>query len=196
MIFVRSHIHSFIHSHTHTHTHSNEYRSHVCWHVYGLLHRSSNNYTEAIKAYKQALRIDNDNLQILRDMGLLQIHMRDLMGFRDTRLQILTLRPNHKIHWLSYALALHVCNDFNAAVGVIDSYMDTLGGGDVDSPPVSGGKDSSKNSIAALQYKYENSELALYKNTILSHTTATTVTATTMLAYQSTDTTINQYRIA
>jgi hypothetical protein len=135
-------------------------------------------------------------------MGLLQIHMRDLVGFRDTRLQILTLRPSHKIHWLSYALALHVCNDFNAAVGVIDSYMDTLGGGDVDSPPppplttVAGTKDSSKDLIATLQCKYENSELALYKNTILSETTATTMTATTMLAYQSTDTTINQYRIA
>jgi peptide alpha-N-acetyltransferase len=108
-------------------------------------------------------------------MGLLQIQMRDLMGFRDTRLQILTLRPNHKIHWLSYALALHVCNDPNAAVGVIDSYMDTLGGGDVDSPTP---PHSSKNSIAALQCKYENSELALYKNTILSETTATTMTAT------------------
>jgi hypothetical protein len=32
--------------------------------------------------------------------------------------------------------------------------------------------------IATLQCKYENSELALYKNTILSETTATTVTAT------------------
>ena len=30
-------------------------RSHVCWHVYGLIHRSERNYNEAIKAYKQAL---------------------------------------------------------------------------------------------------------------------------------------------
>ena len=162
-----------------THTLQKTFRSHVCWHVYGLLHRSSNNYAEAIKAYKQALRIDVDNLQILRDMGLLQIHMRDLVGFRDTRLRILTLRPNHKIHWLSYALALHVCNDHNAAVGVLDSYMDTLGDADNNGPPPppTTGKDY-KNSIAALQYKYENSELALYKNTILSETTASTITST------------------
>lgn len=115
-------------------------------------------------------------------MGLLQIQMRDLVGFRDTRLRILTLRPNHKIHWLSYALALHVCNDHNAAVGVLDSYMDTLGDADNGPPPpttttTTSGKDN-KNSIAALQYKYENSELALYKNTILSETTASTITAT------------------
>lgn len=143
-------------------------RSHVCWHVYGLLHRSSHNYAEAIKAYKQALRIDNDNLQILRDMGLLQIQMRDLTGFRDTRLRILTLRPNQKLHWLTYAMALHVGGDPNAAVGVLDSYMNTLGN---EGPPSS----SNNTSIAALQNNFENSELALYKNMILSETTSTNI---------------------
>jgi tetratricopeptide (TPR) repeat protein len=33
-------------------------RSHVCWHVFGLMHRSDRNYPEAIKSYLQALRID------------------------------------------------------------------------------------------------------------------------------------------
>jgi Tetratricopeptide repeat len=41
-------------------------RSHVCWHVYGLLHRSDHDYNEAIKAYKQALKVEPQNLQILR----------------------------------------------------------------------------------------------------------------------------------
>lgn len=34
---------------------------------------SDNDYFQAIKSYKQALRIDNDNLQILRDLSLLQV---------------------------------------------------------------------------------------------------------------------------
>jgi len=33
-------------------------RSHVCWHVYGLIHRSDSNYAEAAKCYRNALRID------------------------------------------------------------------------------------------------------------------------------------------
>ena len=33
-------------------------RSHVCWHVFGLMHRSDRNYPEAIKSYLNALRID------------------------------------------------------------------------------------------------------------------------------------------
>jgi len=35
-------------------------RSHVCWHVYGLIHRAEANYAEAVKCYKNALRIDPD----------------------------------------------------------------------------------------------------------------------------------------
>lgn len=38
-----------------------------------MLWRADNNYDEAIKCYKNALRIDKDNLQILRDLALLQV---------------------------------------------------------------------------------------------------------------------------
>ena len=50
-------------------------RSHVCWHVYGLVHRSDNNYKEASKCYLNALRIDADNQNILRDLSWLQIQV-------------------------------------------------------------------------------------------------------------------------
>jgi hypothetical protein len=36
------------------------------------------NYGEAIKCYLNALRIDEDNLQILRDLSLLQIQVRQV----------------------------------------------------------------------------------------------------------------------
>lgn len=60
----------------------NDLRSHVCWHVFGLLQRSDKKYDEAIKCYRNALKWDKDNVQILRDLSLLQIQMRDLEGFR------------------------------------------------------------------------------------------------------------------
>lgn len=126
-------------------------RSHVCWHVYGLLHRSDRSYNEAIKAYKQALRIDTDNLQILRDLSLLQIQMRDVPGFGVTRHTILNLKPNQKINWFSFALAKHLDGDLRGAVNVIDIYIDTL---EKDSPELKRG--------------FESSELALYRNNILA----------------------------
>jgi len=125
--------------------------SHECLHVYGFLYISDRDYNEAIKAYKQALRIDEENLQILRDMSLLQIQMRDLPGFVATRLRILTLRPNNKVHWLSYALAMHVNGDPGGAARTIDSYLDSLG----------------ENSEERRK-GFESSELAMYRNRVLA----------------------------
>lgn len=126
-------------------------RSHVCWHVFGLLHRSDRNYNEAIKAYKQALRIDSDNLQILRDLSLLQIQMRDLSGFLVTRHTILKLKPNNKIHWLAFALGKHLTDDREGAIEIIDIYLSTL---DSENAP-------------ELKRGFESSELAMYRNMIM-----------------------------
>ena len=49
-------------------------QSHVCWHVYGLLYRSDREYLQAIKCYRGALRKEPENVQILRDLSLLQVH--------------------------------------------------------------------------------------------------------------------------
>lgn len=38
-----------------------------------LLYRSDSNYPEAIKCYLNALRIDKENQQILRDLAMLQV---------------------------------------------------------------------------------------------------------------------------
>ena len=38
-----------------------------------LLHRADRNYAEAIKCYLNAMRLDKDNYQIMRDLALLQV---------------------------------------------------------------------------------------------------------------------------
>lgn len=53
----------------------------VGWHVYGLLYRSDKNYEEAVKCYKNALKYDRDNVQVLRDYAVLQVQMRDYEHF-------------------------------------------------------------------------------------------------------------------
>lgn len=40
-----------------------------------LLYRGDRNYTEAIKCYKNALRLDKENFQIMRDLALLQVSL-------------------------------------------------------------------------------------------------------------------------
>ncbi|KAJ7951835.1 N-alpha-acetyltransferase 16, NatA auxiliary subunit [Quillaja saponaria] len=104
----------------------NDLRSHVCWHVYGLLYRSDREYREAIKCYRNALKIDPDNIEILRDLSLLQAQMRDLTGFVDTRQQLLTLKPNHRTNWIGFAVAHHLNSNASKAVEILEAYEGTL----------------------------------------------------------------------
>ncbi|XP_029397443.1 N-alpha-acetyltransferase 16, NatA auxiliary subunit isoform X2 [Mus pahari] len=123
-------------------------RSHVCWHVYGLLQRSDKKYDEAIKCYRNALKLDKDNLQILRDLSLLQIQMRDLEGYRETRYQLLQLRPTQRASWIGYAIAYHLLKDYDTALKLLEEFRQTQ-----QVPP---------NKIA-----YEYSELLLYQNQVM-----------------------------
>ncbi|KAL5758076.1 hypothetical protein ACOSP7_020687 [Xanthoceras sorbifolium] len=104
----------------------NDLKSHVCWHVYGLLYRSDREYREAIKCYRNALRIDPDNIEILRDLSLLQAQMRDLSGFVETRQQLLTLKPNHRMNWIGFAVAHHLNSHGSKAVEILEAYEGTL----------------------------------------------------------------------
>ena len=60
----------------------NDLRSHVCWHVYGLVHRTNKMYDEAVKCYRNALKWDKENIQIYRDLSIVQLQMREIEGFR------------------------------------------------------------------------------------------------------------------
>lgn len=103
----------------------NDLKSHVCWHVYGLLQRSDRKYDEAIKCYRNALKCDPDNLQILRDLSLLQIHIRDLEGYKDTRYQLLQLRPTQRASWIGYAMAYHLLANFDIANNILEEFCKT-----------------------------------------------------------------------
>uniref|UniRef100_A0A4W5RJQ5 N-alpha-acetyltransferase 15, NatA auxiliary subunit a n=1 Tax=Hucho hucho TaxID=62062 RepID=A0A4W5RJQ5_9TELE len=116
------------------------------WHVYGLLQRSDKKYDEAIKCYRNALKWDKDNLQILRDLSLLQIQMRDLEGYRETRYQLLQLRPAQRASWIGYAVAYHLLEDFEMAAKIVEEFRKTQQVNKVD---------------------YEYSELLLYQNQVL-----------------------------
>lgn len=126
---------------------NSDVRSHVCWHVYGLLYRQDRNYFDASKCYINALRRDVDNIQILRDLSLLQIHRRDLHGFCETRKKLLQLKSPNKINWIGYAIAEHLCKNYRVTLIVLDSYE--------------------KNAKDDQTSPYDRSETLMYKATVL-----------------------------
>ncbi|PBP22556.1 tetratricopeptide [Diplocarpon rosae] len=124
-------------------------RSHVCWHVYGLLYRAAKNFEEAIKAYKFALRLEPDSQQIQRDLALLQVQMRDYEGYVTSRRAMLQARSTLRQSWTALAVALHLNGELAEAERVLTAYEDTL-----KNPP--------------LKTDFENSEAVMYKNSLIA----------------------------
>ncbi|EGW07011.1 NMDA receptor-regulated protein 1 [Cricetulus griseus] len=112
------------------------------------MERSDKKYDEAIKCYRNALKWDKDNLQILRDLSLLQIQMRDLEGYRETRYQLLQLRPAQRASWIGYAIAYHLLEDYEMAAKILEEFRKT--------------QQTSPDKV-----DYEYSELLLYQNQVL-----------------------------
>lgn len=129
--------------------------SHVCWHVYGLFHRSEKKYEEAIKAYRNALARDKDNMQILRDLSLLQIQMRDLEGYKDTRYSLLALRPTQRASWIGYAMAYHLLGQYDTALRILAEFIRSQT------------EAKKANSFQPPAMDFEHSELLLYQNMVL-----------------------------
>ena len=104
----------------------NDVGSHVCWHVYGLLHRIDRNYKEAIKCYRQALKIDEGNLQILRDLSYMQIQIREIDEFVSTRNEILKQRPAARVNWMSIVVAQHYAGEHARALETMARFESTV----------------------------------------------------------------------
>ncbi|TPX11528.1 uncharacterized protein E0L32_007739 [Thyridium curvatum] len=126
-------------------------RSHICWHVYGLLYRTHKNFEEAIKAYKFALRLEPESPQIQRDLAILQIQMRDYQGYVQSRHAMLQAKPQLRQSWTGLAIAHHLAGELQEAENILTTYQDTL-----------------KN--APSKTDLENSEAVMYRNMIIAET--------------------------
>lgn len=126
-------------------------KSHVCWHVYGLLWRSKKNFEEAIKAYKFALRLDPESAQIQRDLAMLQIQIRDYQGYIVSRRGMVTARPHIRQNWTALAVAQHLAGNLAEAEKVLTTYEESL-----------------ESKAPLPKTDYENSEAIMYKNSIIA----------------------------
>lgn len=83
-------------------------------------------YGQAIKCYLNALRIDPENVQILRDLSLLQMQMRDTPGYEETRRKILVMQSAQRINWISYSVGAYLNGHVQSALSILDTYQSTL----------------------------------------------------------------------
>jgi len=118
------------------------------------VHKSDRNYVEAIKCFKNAIRIDGpqspNSTMILRDLSQMQLQVRDFKGFLDSRMKFLNADRNiqYPSAWVSVALAHHLLENYEQAAKVLQQLRQARSG-------VEGGP------IPILPY--ELSELYLYE---------------------------------
>ncbi|KAG6001252.1 hypothetical protein E4U21_004539 [Claviceps maximensis] len=124
-------------------------KSHICWHVYGLLYRSCKNFEEAIKAYKFALKLEPDSAQIQRDLATLQIQMRDHDGYTQSRNAMLLGRSQIRQNWNALAIAHHLSGHPAEAESVLTTFEGTL-------------------KTTPSRYDTEHSEAVMYKNQLIA----------------------------
>lgn len=55
-----------------------------------------------------------------------QIHVRDISGFVDTREQMLHEKPNSRANWIALAMGHFLAREYEPALKVLTSYMQTL----------------------------------------------------------------------
>ncbi|TKR77240.1 hypothetical protein L596_018250 [Steinernema carpocapsae] len=125
-------------------------KSLLCWYVYALILRAARQYDEAMKAYKAALMMDPENIQILRDLSLLQVQLRDYEGYHDTMQTLMMLRPTDVMGWISYAIASHLLGNHELALKILQTYVDFMSANPWDA-----------------KFDYKHSELLMYQVMIL-----------------------------
>lgn len=57
---------------------------------------------------------------------ILQIQMRDISGFVDTRYRLLQLRSNNRNNWIAFAIAHHLDGNHELCVQILSAYESTL----------------------------------------------------------------------
>ena len=58
-------------------------------------------------------------------MSLLQVQTRDLEGYRDTKYQLLQLRPTQRVSWIGYAMAYHLLKNYEMAINILEEFCKT-----------------------------------------------------------------------
>ncbi len=101
---------------------ANDPTSHVCWHIKGLYYKSYNEFSEAIECYNSALKYDQNNQNILRDLSWMQVQTRDFAGFVATRNKLLEMAPMQRASWVPAAVGNYMVDQFQVAYDLVTKY--------------------------------------------------------------------------
>lgn len=79
-----------------------------CWHTCATIYKQKKDFLEAAKCFQNALRLEPDNIQLLKETASLQVQVRDHTNHSATRFTILKQKPNMIQNWVGFTVAHHL----------------------------------------------------------------------------------------
>ena len=65
-------------------------------------------------------------MNVLRDLSLLQVQLKDYAGFAESRMKIMQHRPTELVNWTSYMVAVYLTGDYKTALDLFDTIEQTI----------------------------------------------------------------------
>ena len=81
-----------------------------CWHTCASIYKQKKDFNEAAKCFQNAMRIEPDNITIMREAASLQVQVRDLTNHTASRYNILKQKPNMIQNWVAFTISHHLVN--------------------------------------------------------------------------------------
>lgn len=100
--------------------------SYICWHVYGLYTRLEKDYDESVKAFTKALQLDPKNINVTRDLALLQVQTRQFAAATVSRGKLLENSPGYRQHWNALAIAQYLNKEYAAADNTLKKFESAI----------------------------------------------------------------------
>jgi len=98
--------------------------------VYGMLNRSNKKFEDARKAFLNAIKQDRTNINVWRDLAILQLQLNDLEGHCESRREMMVANPKIFAHFTGFYTAAFMvkkwdlCNEIWESIS--DMYAQTI----------------------------------------------------------------------
>lgn len=79
-----------------------------CWHTCATIYKAKKDFVEAAKCFQNAMRLEPDNMQLMKETACLQVQVRDLTGHAQSRFNILKQKPNMIQNWVAFTISHHL----------------------------------------------------------------------------------------
>lgn len=99
----------------------------TCWHVYGMLNRSNKKFDDARKAFLNALKQDETNINVLRDLAILQLQLNDMEGHCESRRKMVVANSKIFAHFSGYLTAAYMIKNWTLCNEIWESVTEIYG---------------------------------------------------------------------